>query len=154
MSLTPTDFKKFAERLKKTKVYIPSNLSSARKRTIVNRYYYYLFLEIREILWSKLSPNCIEIAERKEVQRAVHKIVQDMLFHLGFPKAQSYLAQLRDARNACDYELYSNENKIYEEVEEIIDRIEIIIPVLKNIPGKNVIACFNRVLKSLNLPTC
>jgi len=150
MALLPVEFRKFAEFLERSEK-VPSYLTPACKRTVVSRYYYYAFLELREIFFTKLSINSKKELRKEETRKVIHRLIQEILFELGFKRTCSKLAKLRSLRNFCDYELRANEEDALRKARLLLQEIEKMFPLLYKIPDSEVEKVFVKVLRRIIL---
>jgi hypothetical protein len=125
------DFKEIAEELLNREPLFAKKLKSpeAIYRTSIGRYYYYIFLELREILFNLLpKEQKLFLAENSQLNH--HCIVARTLDYLsviltdyGIKEAYESLRILRKLRNVCDYHLSA-----------VIKKIEIQMVVRYNLP--------------------
>ncbi|MBF0516943.1 MAG: hypothetical protein HQK97_07480 [Nitrospirae bacterium] len=109
------DFKSIAEDLP---VFYVNNkaVDDAVSRTSIGRYYYYIFLKYREAIHEKLSDNVIEKNELYNDQYNIHSLVKKTIKNYLGHKVSIKLNQLRDLRNACDYEMSGIINNLHVKV--------------------------------------
>lgn len=133
----PEDFQKLAFEL-------PINANnfscgeSSLSRTSISRTYYFMFLEIREIIISKLNDNNKFIFTSQICRKKHHYIIQKILYQIEKmsrnPKIKvlaENLAEYREKRNEADYEIeiiirfphFFELTQNFEEVKEAIEEL-------------------------------
>ena len=130
----------------------PTHLENAKRRTIINRLYYYIFLEIREVIKSKVAPVQREHLEKPRI--SIHKLVIEIVKNMGFYKEARYLKEIRDIRTSFDYELNSiGEDISLERVKEIVRLLESFLPILQKYPNAEVQKAFSKAIEKLSKRT-
>jgi len=148
----PEDFKDLAVELKEKKNIFESN-EKALSRTSISRFYYFLFLECREIIIDKLSFENKKIFISEKCKSKHHYIVQKILYKLAKfvrNKNINILANLlndfRVKRNEADYNLELDITfEDFDHIAEYEKYIELYIEELKKIPKEK----FDKVFKSI-----
>jgi uncharacterized protein (UPF0332 family) len=139
--LLPRDFRLLADDLF-LKSYLFKNYICSAYRTSISRYYYYIFLETREVLNANFKREDKDIFNGYKDKH--HCLIPKILLFLGnlskkkmLTKASRKFENLRYKRNECDYEISINLRK--EDVEdakydiEFIENAILIIPQIENI---------------------
>ena len=155
--MDPIDFKIVAEEILQNESLFAKNLpnSEAILRTAVGRYYYYVFLKIRETIYP-LLPNKLKIFLSEEnTKNNPHCLVARTLFNLSttiksneLKNAHDYLRTLRITRNSCDYKLKIIVNKETLDliVKFFIPNIERAIPIIRKASPNDVASAFQKAI--------
>ena len=123
----------------------PSHLEIARKKTAISRLYYYVFLEIREIIRSKLSPSQLQKLEAEKGK--VHKLLIELLQELNLTRESRNLKKLRDIRNFADYNLQMGGVEVsLSEAKKLTKNLEGSFQKIRDLPDSQVQQAFNSVV--------
>jgi hypothetical protein len=98
----PYDFKRIGA-VVESLADLPPDLHEARDRTAISRYYYYIFLGVREAILASLPHDGRKEFGRVYWKAEAHQIVPQILWHLGLKKEAVQLQDLRKYRNSADY---------------------------------------------------
>ncbi len=118
-------------------------------RTYIGRKYYYLFLELREGIKSKISNDYLfYLNEEENININLHSLLKNFLFNLsrsdGLSResrkilrigAQSFRS-LRKLRNVSDYKIYSTIALSIKDINKQIENIEEVVKEIENIDKK------------------
>ncbi|RUM40757.1 MAG: hypothetical protein DSY34_04720 [Desulfurobacterium sp.] len=146
--LNPKHLKQLSFFLENWKNY-PEHLENAKKRTIINRLYYYIFLEIREIIKSKIAP--VQREHLEKPRTSIHRLVIEIVKNAGFYKEAKYLREIRGIRTSFDYELNSiGEDISLERAKETVKLLESFLPILQKCPDSEVQKAFSKAIENLS----
>lgn len=145
--MRPLEVKKLAQYLLDNKIGIAKTIKNIEviERNIVGRFYYYVYLEVRESLKVNLlrkhrvlleeakgtSLHCILPETLKAISSSVRNQNQEL--SSKFKAAADSLRNLRKLRNYCDYDisLFINDDACRTAANEILD----IIPIVAEVPN-------------------
>ena len=126
---------------------IPSYLDNAKQKTAIGRLYYYVFLEIREIIKAKLSPSQLEELESGNLRGRIHIILINLLYKVGLTEEGRNLWKLRDIRNFADYYLQmGGVEASLSEAKKLTKNLEDSFQKIRNLPESQVQQAFNSVV--------
>ncbi|MCG6551182.1 MAG: hypothetical protein L7F77_02545 [Candidatus Magnetominusculus sp. LBB02] len=84
--------------------YIDKSITHAMCRTVIGRYYYYIFLKYRETLFHMIT---VENGFDVYKIRNIHILIQRTMTYYDRTDISGYLQILKDYRNSSDYDLTS-----------------------------------------------
>ncbi len=155
--MRPYQFKELGDELISLEFSLSRKLGSGEPiyRTSIGRFYYYVFLELRETLKVNL-PKDLKLYLSEESGLNHHCILQETLKELSFilsdkdiRKAYESLKSLRKSRNTSDYDMIVSVDKskvTYAKVD--IKRIEKVISRIPYIDRNSLSAAFQQALES------
>lgn len=138
---SPIDFKLLAIEIRDISHKLNSK-ESAVIRTCISRLYYYVFLEARDTILSKIYAHGLKLPEHSKIN--IHRFVSEVIKDIGYAsnnreilKVANYISELRRRRNQADYEtLIKFKPEICREIEYTVEKIESTFIALKNIESK------------------
>ena len=126
---------------------IPSYLDNAKQKTVIDRLYYYVFLEIREIIKAKLSPSQLEKLESNNIRGKIHRILINFLYKVGLTEEGRNLWKLRNIRNFADYNLLMGGVEVsLSEAKKLTKNLENSFQKIMDLPESQVQQAFNSVV--------
>jgi len=123
MQFSPSSFYELAKRLLKDQAYN----DESGWRTVINRCYYGVFLQIRENFRIKLTGIDLKLSKAFEAiykQGKIHSVVKKMLKSIN-PKTGTFFAKMQKSRRKSDYDLYTAISR--KEAEETVALASIIL---------------------------
>ena len=114
------------------------DLKEARYRTAIGRYYYYIFLELRESILRKIPFDSeyrdlllpLKKSSNITFKPNVHSLVGYTIYYLGFMEYK-YFFRLRNYRNGSDYEIKMEDlNNIISDSRNCLNELEKVVKKL------------------------